>query len=207
MRAHAYAALLSATSVVLTAASAFAGAPGPKGGGGPPGPGSGGGGKGAGIGADVELVLPVGELGDSTGPLIGALLHAGYRVAAPFEFTIRAGFLHGLWKDAEPSPLAMSVLPVRAGARYFFMDPPAGLYGAAEFAMNVLLPSTDLPDGYKALDPLVRFGVNLGIGYVISKSAPIDFRLQFMMLNPILAEENEAHDYGLGMSVGFTVPL
>lgn len=198
MRAHVHAALLSAASVLLIATSAFGGGDGPP----DDGPG-----KMAEMGGDVEFVIPVGELSESTGPLIGALFHAGYRVAEPFEFTIRTGYLYGLWNDAVPSALAMSVIPIRAGARFFFMDPPAGIYTAAEFAMNVLLRSTDLPEGYLALDPQVRFGVNLGVGYVISKETPIDFRTQFILLNPILAEEGEPNLFGLGLSAGFTIAL
>lgn len=80
------------------------------------------------------------------------------------------------------------LIPLWGGARYFFMDPSAGVYGAAELGLNVLVPTTS---NGNAGDSLTRIGANLGVGYVIGKELPIDIRAQFQIYNLLLEESSD----------------
>lgn len=166
-----------------------------------------------GVGGDLQFVIPLGDLGDASGPLIGPVLRVGYRVMPPLELTLRAGFLFGISKDRSQGGIdassGINIIPVHVGARYFFMEPYAGLYGAAEIGMNIISPKASVGGtSVDGLDSQTRFGANIGAGYVISKDLPIDIRAQFMMFNLIGKEStagvDEATQFGLGLSAGYT---
>lgn len=171
-----------------------------------------------GIGGDLQFAIPLGDLGDASGPLIGPVLRAGYRVIPALELTLRAGFLFGISKDRSTAGVDVSggvnIIPIHVGARYFFMDPYEGLYGAAELGVNIISPKASVAgtsvDGLKSQ---TRFGANIGAGYVISKDLPIDIRAQFMLLNLIGKEDTPAGApanagektlFALGLSAGYT---
>ncbi len=156
-----------------------------------------------GVGGDIIFVIPIGDLSDFTGPQIGAVIRGGYRVAPPLELTARIGYLAGLSKDTTVGAGGttftvsshLSLIPIWAGARYFFMENYAGLYGAAEIGLNIL-------DGGGA--SLTRFGANIGGGYVISKDLPIDIRAQFSFYNLLGQNTGETMMMGLGIGAGYT---
>lgn len=161
-----------------------------------------------GIGGDIQFMLPLGDLGDASGPLIGPVLRAGYRVTPPLELTLRIGYLFGLSKETGPVKTSISMIPIWVGARYFFMEPYAGVYGAAELAVNMITPHAEVGGTSVDGDSSTRFGANLGVGYVISKDLPIDIRAQFMLLNLLGKEDvagvEEKTYMGLGLSAGYT---
>jgi len=157
-----------------------------------------------GVGLDAQFLLPLGDFADASGPHIGPVLRLGYRVMPPLELTLRLGYLLDFGKTVGPVTLKYNILPIHVGARYFFMEPHAGVYGAAELGMNMLMPSIDPEVPGLKLDNQTRFGFNLGAGYVISKELPIDIRAQFSYLNLIGTESGEKGAFGLGLSVGYT---
>jgi hypothetical protein len=162
-----------------------------------------------GIGIEAQFMLPLGDFGKATGPQIGPLVRFGYRVMPPLELTIRTGYLFGLGKTPEGAPAgadistSVSNIPIWVGARYFFMEPYAGLYGTAELAINLMTASTSVL-GQSASTGITREGFNLGAGYVISKDLPIDIRAQFSMLNLLGKETNETTFIAIGLSAGYT---
>jgi hypothetical protein len=158
-----------------------------------------------GLGLDLQFLLPLGDFADASGPHIGPVLRFGYRVMPPLELTLRAGYLLDFGKSVGPVTLKYNIVPIHVGARYFFMDPYAGVYGAAEIGANLLMPSIDPEIPGVKLDSQTRFGFNLGAGYVISKELPIDIRAQFSYLNLLGTESGEKSAFGLGISVGYTL--
>lgn len=170
-----------------------------------------------GIGGDLLFLIPLGDLSDASGPQFGPLVRGGYRVIPNLEVTARLGYLIGLKKDRSFNTglgtltvsSGFNLIPVWAGARYFFMDPDAGVYGAAEIGLNVLVPTTS---SGTAGDSQTRFGANLGAGYVISKELPIDIRAQLTMYNLLGKNDttvgtttiNEPTYLGIGISGGYT---
>lgn len=171
-----------------------------------------------GVGGDLQFVLPLGDFGDASGPLIGPILRAGYRVMPPLELNLKAGFLFGLTKSvgagAFTADSGVNIIPISVGGRYFFMDPHAGLYGGLDIALNIIQPKASVNGtSVSGLDSSTRIGANLGVGYVISKELPIDIRAQFMMFNLLLKEDatvapgvttSETTQFGLGISGGYT---
>lgn len=216
--------ILALSGVVLTSllftGSAFAqGAapPAPPAGGAPaaePAPAAGGDDeKKIGIGADLQFVLPLGDFGDASGPLIGPVLRAGYRVMPPLELNLKAGFLFGLTKERSIGPVTadtgVNIIPISIGARYFIMEPQAGLYGGLDIALNLISPKASVNGtDVSGLESSTRLGTNIGVGYVISKELPIDIRAQFMIFNLLLKEDaagvSESTQFGLGLSGGYT---
>lgn len=164
-------------------------------------------GKKMGIGGDLQFVLPLGDFADASGPQIGPLFRFGYRVMPALEVTARVGYLYGLSKDNSGFKTSVSNIPVWVGARYFFMEPGAGLYGAGELGLNNMtfkIDGTLLGQSVESSDSNTRFGFNVGAGYVISKELPIDIRAQFMHHNLLGTEEGEKAILGLGISAGYT---
>ena len=163
------------------------------------------------VGGDLLFVVPVGTLGDATGPLLGPLVRGGYRVTLPVEITARAGYLFGLGKDqGGGATTRLSMIPVWVGARYFVLDPHAGPYAAGEIGLNLLQLHLD-PDPGSIADEAkklrARVGFDLGFGYVVSKTLPIDFRVQFTHFNLLGTETGDKAFLGLGLSAGYTFAL
>jgi len=200
---------IALTSMLFTGSAFAQGAPPP-----PPAPGasepaaSGDDDKKIGIGVEGQFMLPLGDFSDGTGPQIGPLVRFGYRVIPALELTARTGYLFGLSKDQGVGvSTSVSNIPLWLGARYFFMEPYAGLYGAAELAINLMTVHstvTVLGQDASASTGLTREGFNLGVGYVISKELPIDIRAQFSMLNLLGKETGETTFIALGLSAGYT---
>jgi len=155
------------------------------------------------LGGDLQFVLPIGDMGDYEGPQIGALFHAGYRVIPALEITGRIGYLAGLSKSQGPVDISLSNIPIWVGARYFFMDAPAGLYAGAELALN-LMTATASGGGLSASKGVTREGFNVGAGYVISRDLPIDIRAQLSMFNLLGKDTGEPTFMGIGISAGYS---
>lgn len=157
-----------------------------------------------GIGGDLVLMVPVGKLSDATGVLLGPVAHGGYRILPPLELTARIGYLFGFNKDqGNGVSTSVSDLPIWAGARYFFLDPDAGPYGAGELGFNIL-HSSGSSGGISASETNARFGFNLAAGYVISKELPIDLKAQFSFLNLLGQSDGEKAALGIALSAGYT---
>jgi hypothetical protein len=167
-----------------------------------------------GLGIEAQFLIPLGDFGKASGPLIGPLVRFGYRVIPNLELTARLGYLFGLGKTPDGAPAGADVsvhtnlIPIWIGGRYFIMEPYAGLYGAAEIGVNLLSAGGSVAG--KSIDSKssTREGFNLGVGYVISKDLPIDIRAQFSMLNLLgkdsTAGVDEPTAIAIGISAGYT---
>lgn len=163
------------------------------------------------VGVDAQFLLPLNsDFSNGSGPWIGGLARAGYRVIPPLEVTARIGYLAGLSKSesvlGQSVSSSISDIPLWIGARYFFgvpSDAPAGLYGAAEIAFN-FMTAHESANGVSVSSGETREGFNLGVGYVLSQDLPIDFRVQFSDLNLLGTNSGEPSLLGLGLSVGYS---
>jgi len=149
-----------------------------------------------GLGLDAQFVIPTGNLSNAVSVFVGPLVRIGYRVTPALELTGRTGFLFGA------GDLAVKILPIWAGARYFVLDPSAGLYVGGELGMNLLMtPGIDFGIGSTPSSTDPRLGLNLGAGYQISRDLPIDIRAQAMFLN---IGDSGGLSVGIGLSAGYT---
>ena len=205
---------IALTSMLVTGSAFAQGAPpppAPAGGATEPAPAGGGGedDKKIGIGGDLQFMIPLGDFGKATGPQIGPIFRFGYSVMPQLELTGRIGYLFGLGKTPDGAPagadvsVSVSSIPIWLGARYFFMEPHAGLYGTAELAINLMTQHASV-GGVSASNGFTREGFNLGAGYVISKDLPIDIRAQFSYLNLLGTETGENAALAIGISAGYT---
>ena len=122
----------------------------------------------------------------------------------------RTGYLFGFGKSQATGlggdvSTSVGILPIWGGARYFFMQPDAGLYAGAEVGLNLMMMSVS-GGGISASNTEARLGYNLGAGYVISPELPIDFRVQFSHYN-LLFTDGESAFLGIGLSAGYTFNL
>jgi hypothetical protein len=164
------------------------------------------------LGGDAQFMLPLNsDFSNVSGPWIGVLARGGYRIMPALELTGRIGYLAGLSKSqtvnfgagSVTESTSISDIPIWIGARYYFMDAPAGLYGAAEIGINAMTAHASA-GGFSASSGATREGFNLGAGYVISPDLPIDIRAQFMYLNLLGTNSGEKGEFGLGLSVGYS---
>ncbi len=184
------------------------------------------------FGAEAQMLVPVGDLSEGSGLLLGPVVRFGYRVARPVELTASAGYLFGLTKDTSTGPLqgngGLNLVPLMVGARFFFFPDAeseresdrnrgnahrySGLYLATEIGLNLIIPKAEVAGkSVENLDTRPRFGGNFGLGYIISKRLPIDVRAQFSLLN-LFGKEDEVSGvqidektlYGIGISAGYT---
>lgn len=148
-------------------------------------------GKKIGVGGDLLFTLPIGDMADGTGPLIGASLRGGYYVMPAFEAYLRVGYQMGLKKDQGGAfKTGVNNIPIYVGGRYFFMEPFAGLYGNLEIGANIMKGTVDPePPGFSSKTN-TRLGANVGAGYVISKDLPINIGVQFAIFNLLLKEDS-----------------
>jgi Outer membrane protein beta-barrel domain len=165
-------------------------------------------GKKIGLGGDLLFTLPIGDMADGTGPLIGLSIRAGYYVMPAFEAYLRAGYQMGLKKEqgaiaGNTLSTGINNIPIMLGGRYFFMQPYAGLYGNLEIGMNMLTPTAEAGGTSASGDSLTRFGANIGAGYVISKDLPINIGAQLSLLNLLGTESGEKTLMGINVLAGY----
>lgn len=164
-----------------------------------------------GIGGDLLFVIPLGTLGDISGPLIGPVLRISRRITPRVELMLRGGYLFGLSKDrGAGNSSSVAYVPIGLGGRYFVLRPHAGLYAGAEVGLNFSQLHLD-PDPGGAADSAkklrARVGYNLGVGYVISTGLPIDFRIQLMHFNLLGTDTGDKPFVGVGLSAGYAFPI
>lgn len=184
------------------------------------------------LGVEGQMLVPVGDLSEDSGLLLGPVVRFGYRVARPVELTASAGYMFGLTKSTGTSPIqgegGLNLVPLMVGGRFFFfpeteperssdrdLNRPhrySGLYLSTEVGLNLIIPKAEVNGkSVENLDTRPRFGGNAGLGYIISKRLPIDVRAQFSLLNLFGKEDqvggvqiDEKTLYGIGISAGYT---
>ena len=159
------------------------------------------------LGLDLEVVVPVGQMADATGPQLGPLLKAGVRTSSALELRVRLGYLAGFNKTTTVLgghfDSSISNMPIWFGVR-FYPDEALRLYLSGDVALNVLMDSGSGIVGRTH----AQGGFNVGIGSVLSPSVPIDIGVQFCDFDPVEHFEQPPSDLlGVGFSVGYSLSL
>ncbi len=125
------------------------------------------------LGVDAAVNFPTGDWADVSGTAIGALAYASFDIIPMLKFTARAGYLHGLEKDA----FSLSHIPALAGIKWFPMA--MGLYLSGELGMIWTKAKLDLGAlGNSESDWESEFGGTVGVGF---GAGPLDARLSLFM--------------------------
>lgn len=157
------------------------------------------------LGADALATLPVGTMADATGPLVGAAVRLGYWLSPRLELALRAGYQVGLKTDVAPvvdgvvDRYGIDNLRASGGARYFFLQPYAGLYASLEMGVSALTPVRSRGDETRRGDAERRLGVGVGVGYVLGRTLPIHAGAQLDYLN-LLGVPAEGENVLLGVT-------
>lgn len=154
-----------------------------------------------GLGADVGILLPIGNLGDATGLMIGGLLKLEYPLSPALEATGRIGYFHGLSKEPVPGfKYSWSDIPIWAGARYFFGGARDGLYAGGEVGLNMISVKSEVTfmgTTVSGSGSETYVGLNGAVGY---KVGDIDLRgnLHFLDIGHL------GDSMGIGLTAGYS---
>lgn len=157
------------------------------------------------IGADVGVLLPIGNLSDATGLMLGGVVKYERELSPKLGLTGRIGYFYGLSKSVGPISYGLSDLPVWVGARYYFMGGDQGVHAGAEVGLNywmarvggfsetvggitISVPSSTASKAY--------FGLNIPVGY---KIGDLDIQAQYSILDIGHAGDSMA----VGLTVGY----
>jgi hypothetical protein len=159
------------------------------------------------VARDFGLAVPVGQLAEEAATMYGPLLRLGFHVTDSFEVGIRAGYQRGFDKEVAGAPRSLSCVPIHASARWFVFGDRSGPYAGLEVGVNVfrqkLARQTSFWD-VGADATWVRPSTNLGIGYVWSRSAPVDVRIQLAALD-LLSKDGPASALAIGVTGGYSI--
>jgi hypothetical protein len=94
------------------------------------------------VGADVGFLVPVGNLGDATGVMLGGLVKYARGLSPSFGITGRIGYLYGLDTSTTVNSVSykygLGDVPIWVGARYFVSGKCQGFHIGGELGLNVL---------------------------------------------------------------------
>lgn len=85
----------------------------------------------------LDAGYPIGDIGDFSSFAIGGSVQGDYTVAEKFAVTLNAGYLNFSGKDGAES---FSLIPVLAGAKYFFSE---NFYGHAQLGVSFGASNTE----------------------------------------------------------------
>ncbi|MDF2692611.1 MAG: hypothetical protein K0S65_994 [Labilithrix sp.] len=138
------------------------------------------------VARDFGLVVPVGPLSDDAAAMYGPLLRLGYHVNDSVELGIRAAYLRGFDKEIAGVTGSLSSVPITASTRWFILGDRSGPYAGAEVGVNIFRQNRSARTSFwdvSADATWVRPSANLGVGFVWSRSLPIDLRGQVASLD------------------------
>lgn len=163
------------------------------------------------VGLDAFVAFPLGDFADQAGPMLGATLRGGVMVSPGFEVGAGAGYAVGTTKKTISSDFdvqrSVSFVPVWIDGRYYVSRTPEGFYGTLEVGLEMLMGKVSVTDRtgfhFEQSDSEMRLGVNAGLGYVVSRSLPVDFRARFMVFNVAGRNSGEPIATALSLGVGY----
>ncbi len=135
------------------------------------------------VGVDVGLLVPVGNLGDATGVMLGGLAKYGHGVTPALGITGRIGYFYGFSKSAKLNGVSykfgLTDVPIWLGARYFTSGNCEGFHIGGEIGLNVLSARSELGNMSESATR-AKVGINALPGYRIGK---VDIQAQLSLLD------------------------
>lgn len=151
------------------------------------------------VGVDVGALVPLGNLGDDTGVMLGGLVKFGYGVTHAVGITARAGYLYGFDKTTTVAGASVKYgladVPIWVGARYFTSGKCQGFHLGGELGLNVLMARSKL-GGRSDSATRAKVGLNVLPGY---KVGDIDIQAQLSSLDI----GHPVDTVALGVTIGY----
>jgi hypothetical protein len=173
------------------------------------------------VGADLEVVVPLGDMADVTGPQLGPLLRVGWRISPAVWFCGRIGYLGGLKKSQTtyvPTTVtidqSITSVPIWLGVRLAYPNEVAGPYVSIDAAAFNILAATATASPASVNSQTssssnanhATMGFNFGFGYVLSPKIPIDIAAQVSYFNAFtFGDSGDKPLLGVGFSVGYAL--
>ena len=130
------------------------------------------------FGVNGELAMPTGDIGDTSSIGFGVSGQVEYPFSGQLIGVGNIGFLY--FGEKDNSGLTMSVIPIKAGAKYMFDEAGTGFYGIGQLGMYLwswkveyeLFGETISADGNES-----EFGFAFGGGYLFDSG--LDLSAQY----------------------------
>lgn len=125
------------------------------------------------LGVGGFVGMPMGTFGDITSLGFGGVVQGEYDFGDKLVGTFTTGYLIFTGKEETISGITLkygdwSIIPIMAGAKYYFAD---NLYGLAQFGLNMVshtIPAQNLGSGFVIPEQTfseTKFGYAFGVGY------------------------------------------
>jgi hypothetical protein len=129
------------------------------------------------VGAD--LALPMGDFGDVSGLGFGGSLKYEGAINDNINWTGSVGYLS--FSEKDDSGVKISMIPILAGAKYYFNTSFEGFYAGAELGLSINKAKVDLGDfGGEVSDSSTDFAFAPQIGYHL---ANIDLTARYLVVS------------------------
>lgn len=138
------------------------------------------------VARDFAVSVPVGQLADEAAPMYGPLVRLGFHVNDSVELGVRAAYQRGFDKEVAGVTGSLSAVPIHATSRWFMFGNRAGPYAGVDVGVNVFRQKRTERTSFfdiGADSTWVRPSANVGVGWVWSRSLPIDVRVQLAALD------------------------
>lgn len=134
----------------------------------------------------AELSLPQGDWGDFVGMGFGGTVRYEAPINSNLSWMGTAGYV--AFGEKDDSGLTMSMIPVTAGAKYYFTESFTGFYAGADLGMffaTVKLGDASESDSEFGFAPMVGYhlgAIDIGAKYqIISDANFVGFRIAYVL--------------------------
>lgn len=159
------------------------------------------------VARDFGLAIPFAHFANEAAPMYGPLVRLGFHPNDRIELGVRFGYQRGLDKEIAGVTGSLSAVPVYASARWFALGDRSGPYAGLELGVNIFRQKSTARTSFWDVDAdetWVRPSANIGVGYVWSRSLPIDVRAQVASLD--LVRGNGPIDaLTFGVTAGYSI--
>jgi hypothetical protein len=148
----------------------------------------------------LELAVPTGEFNELQGMGVGGTL--GFEVpAGPLGIIVQSGFMNFSGKDLDDGQTStmfpdLQVIPIQAGARYYFIEDQLGPYAGAMVGVHLT--------NCEGCEARTNISYAPLLGFMITENFDIGLRYQFMSIKSTISTATYTHSYlALRVAYGF----
>lgn len=159
------------------------------------------------VARDFGVAVPVGKLAETAAAMYGPIVRLGFHIDDRFEVAVRAGYQRGFDKEVAGVTGSLSSLPIGAGARWFFFGNRELLYAGLEVGVTVFRHKHTARTSFfdvSADATWVRPSADVALGFVWSRTTPIDLRAQVSSLD-LISRGGPTGALAVGVTAGYSI--
>lgn len=138
------------------------------------------------VARDFGVAFPIGAFTNEAAATYGPIIRVAYHLDDRVEIGGRIGYQRGFDKEIGGVTGSLSSIPLYATARWFPLGDRSGPYGGLDVGVNVFRQKDTGRTSFwdvGADSTWVRPSANIGVGWVWSRTLPIDLRVQIASLD------------------------